>query len=224
MALVASLRDDHSLSQYFLQVDMLDKWFRDSYLNLNASKTKELIFDTRKSKGSFKPIVIDQVAIETVSSFKYLGTFIDDKLNFNTNTDFIYKKAQQRLFLLRKLKSFSVSSKVLEAVYRSLIESILSFNIVSWFGNLSVKNKTRLSRVVSQAGKIVGKQQIQLSELYSVALRRKSARILHDRSHPLSYCFEYLPSGRRLKIPLARKNMFKRSFIPSAVTILNSSI
>ena len=76
--------------------------------------------------------------VETVTSFKYLGTHIDDKLNFTNNTDFIYKKAQQRLFLLRKLKSFNVSEKVLESVSRSLKESILTFNLVMprWYGNV----------------------------------------------------------------------------------------
>ena len=90
------------------------------------------MFDNRKEKGVFRPVTFNQVPVETVTSFKYLGTHIDDKLNFTNNTDFIYKKAQQRLFLLRKLKSFDVSEKVLESVYRSLIESTLTFNVVMW--------------------------------------------------------------------------------------------
>ena len=31
------------------------------------------------------------------------------------------------------------------------------------------------------------------------------------------------PSGRRLEVPMARKNNYKKSFIPSAVTIFNKS-
>ena len=98
-----------------------------------------------------------------------MGTHIDDKLNFTNNTDCIYKQAQQSLFLLWKLKSFNFSEKVLELVYRSLIESILTFNIVMWYGNLSVKHRDLLARVVNMASKVVGRQQLQLCELYPAA-------------------------------------------------------
>ena len=88
-----------------------------------------------------------------VDSFKCLDTVVDQKLTFTQHVDFVFKKAQQRLFLLRKLKHFGVSQGILEMVYRSLIESILAFNIVTWFGVLTVRNEARLSRVVnSQQG------------------------------------------------------------------------
>jgi hypothetical protein len=38
------------------------------------------------------------------SSFKFLGIHITDKLNWSTHTDSVVKKAQQRLFNLRRLK------------------------------------------------------------------------------------------------------------------------
>ena len=89
-----------------------------------------------------------------MSSFKYLGTIVDSKLSFNDNLVYVYKKAHQRLYLLRKLRSFGVGSHVLESVYRCLVESVLSFNIVTWYGNLSVKNRARLARVVNTASKL----------------------------------------------------------------------
>ena len=79
--------------------------------------------------------------MEVVDSFKYLGTVVDQKLTFTQYVDFVFRKPQQRLFLLRKLKHFGVSQGILEMVYTSLIESILTFNIVTWFGVLTVRNK-----------------------------------------------------------------------------------
>ena len=76
--------------------------------------------------------------MEVVDSLKCLGTVADQKLTFTQQVDF--KKAQQRLFLLRTLKHFGDSQGILEIVYRSLIESILAFNIVTWFGVLTVRN------------------------------------------------------------------------------------
>ena len=87
---------------------------------------------------------------------------------------------------------------------------------MSWYENLSVKNKARLARVVNQADKIVGTKQLQLCDLYQQALS-------NDSTHPFNSAFETLPSGRRLRMPLAHKNCYKISFIPSAISILNSS-
>ena len=123
MALVGCLKDDYSLSQYFLQIDSLNCQFKSSFLELNIAKTKELVFGKGKAGNTPMPIYIDNQGVDIVSSFKYLGTLIDTNLIFCDHIDYIYKKAQQRLYLLRKLQSFDVSQHILELVYRGLIES-----------------------------------------------------------------------------------------------------
>jgi hypothetical protein len=133
----------------------------------------------------------------------------------------VYKKAQQRLFLLRKLRSFDVKQDILTAVYKSLIESVLTFNITSWFTLTSVKNKSKLSRIVNQGSKITGKTQNQLSVLHSQAVKRKAHLITQDPTHPLHKSFQLLPSGRRYRAPLSKKNIHKNSFIPIAINSLN---
>ena len=223
MALVARLKYEASLSSYFSEIDHLCCWFKENFLTLNITKTKELVLGNRKS-NELIPISIDSQDVEIVTSFKYLGSQLDKDLNFRVNTDSIYKKAQQRIYLLRKLKSFNVSTHVLVSVYRCCIESVLTFNIISWFGHLSVRDKTRLSRIVNICSKLVGVRFHDLEKIYTQALRRKSLLIMKDKSHPLHNHFQYLPSGRRLLVPRAQKNIFKKSFIPSAVAILNKNM
>ena len=140
----------------------------------------------------------------------------------STHRHKIQKKAQQRLHLLRKLRTFQVSKDILTLVYRSLIESVLTFNIASWYNQLTIKHKTKLTRIVNQAGKIPGCPH-PLSELYSRAAIRKAILITEDLSLPLHDSFQLLPSGRRFNGPLARKNTYKKSFIPSAIALLNST-
>ena len=43
--------------------------------------------------------------------------------------------------------------------HRGLIESILSFNIVTWYGNVNSKNRTKLARIVNIATKLIGREQ-----------------------------------------------------------------
>lgn len=221
MALVGLLSDENSLSQYFLQIQTLYEGFESSYLKLNTTKTEELIFGNKKEKDTQRPVVIGNQAVSIVESYKYLGTFIDSNLCFTDHISYICKKAEQRMYLLRKLKNFDVSESVLQKVYVSLIESVLLFNISVWFSHLTVKNKSRLARIVNTAGRLIGSKQRSLSELYQLSVYRKAVQIYSDKSHPLNERFQKLPSGRRLKVPLAKKSIFKRSFIPSAVSVLN---
>ena len=189
---------------------------------MNIGKTKELVIGS-KVCPDFTPVKINNESVEVVSCFKYLGSILDEKLTFNENTDYVAKKSQQRLYLLRKIKSFNVSQNVLQMVYRSLIESVLTFNIVLWYGNLTVKHRSKLSRIVNMAEKVIGRRQNSLLNLYHMAVKRKAHSIVNDSEHPLHSHFQKLPSGRHYRVPFARKNIFKKSFLPTAVTILNSN-
>ena len=100
--------------------------------------------------------------------------------------------------------------------------SLFQHSNLVWKLNLSVKNRARLARVVNTASKITGAIQKQLCDLYHLSVRRKSASILHDKTPPLNVCFQHLPSGRRLKVPLAQKNVYKKTFIPTAVSVSNA--
>ena len=85
-----------------------------------------------------------------------------------------------------------------------------------------MKGKAKLARIVGMAGKIIGAKQDSLSDLYLTAVERKTARNLDDEKHPLFSQFLKLQSGRRYKVPIAKKNVYKKSFIPSAISVLNS--
>ncbi|KAI3352556.1 hypothetical protein L3Q82_005204 [Scortum barcoo] len=77
-------------------------WCADNNLLLNTSKTKELIVvDFRKVKReTHDPIHINGMAVEHVSSFKFLGIHISENLSWTANTSSLIKKAHQRLFFL----------------------------------------------------------------------------------------------------------------------------
>jgi len=226
MALVARLTDEHSLSQYFDYINVLNTWFGSSFLELNVQKTKEICFEENRAQDAslVQPVMINNEAVEQVDTFKYLGTVLDKKASFSSHVDTVCKKANQRLYLLRKLKSFDVDRLILETVYRSLVESILTFNTIAWFGNLNVKDKAKLTRIVKLAGKIIGLEQKPLSGLYELFVKRKARKIVNDPTHPLHDAFQMLPSGRRFRAPLAKRNLYKRSFLPTAITVLNARV
>uniref|UniRef100_A0A8C7H559 Alkylated DNA repair protein AlkB homologue 8 N-terminal domain-containing protein n=1 Tax=Oncorhynchus kisutch TaxID=8019 RepID=A0A8C7H559_ONCKI len=201
----------------------LCNWVLD-FLTLNVNKTKEMIVDFRKQQSEHPPIHIDGTVVERVVSFKFLGVHITDKLNWSTHTDSIMKKAQQRLFNLRRLKKFGLSPKALTNFYRCTIESILSGCITAWYGNCSAHNRKALQRVVRSAQRITGGKLPALQDTYTTRCHRKAIKIIKDSNHPSHCLFTPLSSRRRgqYRCIKAGTERLKNSFYLKAIRLLNS--
>ncbi len=72
----------------------------------------------------------------------------------------------QQLFL-RRIGRFGVSQNTLEIAYKALLESVLTYNLTSWYGHLNCKQKNNLARVTKTASKIIGRPQSNLGEVYT---------------------------------------------------------
>ena len=131
----------------------MTRWCKDNYLDLNVEKAREMIVDFRRN-GYVGELVIG-VIVEKVNEYKYLGTVLDNKLTFESNTNCIVKKCHQRMFCIFRLRSFGVSRKTLQMFYCSFIDSVLTSSFVCWFGTLSVKNRGRLNSIVNRGSKVV---------------------------------------------------------------------
>lgn len=62
-------------------------WSHTDHLQLNTSKTKELYIDFGKSRPDPQALVIRGSDMEIVSTHKYLGVWLDDKLDWTYNSD-----------------------------------------------------------------------------------------------------------------------------------------
>ena len=65
---------------------------------------------------------IQGLDIEIVGEYKYLGVHLNNKLDWTTNTDVLYRKGQSRLHLLRRLRSFGVCRTLLRTFYDTVVE------------------------------------------------------------------------------------------------------
>ncbi|XP_070182906.1 uncharacterized protein [Littorina saxatilis] len=79
------IKDSDELA-YRSEVDRLVAWCSDNNLELNVSKTKELIVDFRRKKIPITSLTINGEVVEQVESFKFLGTTITSSLSWETNT------------------------------------------------------------------------------------------------------------------------------------------
>jgi hypothetical protein len=196
-------------------------WCDDNFLDMNVTKTKEIVFDFRREKDDVLPSVIHGEAVEIVETYKYLGTVFDSQLKWEENTQCLVKRGQQRMYLLRKLKSFSVDTKILSLFYQSFIESLLTFSFICWFHSLNVKDRNSLNSIVNVCSKIIGVRQRDLASFCDQQILRKTSRIFASADHFLKPEFTLLPSGRRFAIPACRGNRRSKSFVPCAIRLLN---
>ena len=153
----------------------------------------------------------------------YLGVHIGNLLCWKTHIDNLCNRLQQRLYFLRRLRLYGVSSHIMMIFYRAIVESILRYAITSRFGNLTVKLRSKLASMHKTAMKIVGRKEYEpIQSIYEQAVRRKAKKIISNSQHPLFPEYKTLPSGRRLRVPLCKSNRLKLSFVPASNKLLNN--
>ncbi len=219
---VVGLISNRDETNYRSEVSRLAGWCSDNNLSLNVEKTKEIVVDFRRVHTQHAPLTINGATVERVSSTKFLGVHITEDLSWTNNTAALAKKAQQRLYFLRKLRRARAPAPIMCTFYRGTIESILTSCITVWYGACNASCRKSLQRIVRAAEKIVGVSLPSLQDIYNTRLTRKALSIAGDPTHPTHNFFSLLPSGRRLRSLQARTNRLKDSFIHQAVRKLNS--
>ncbi|KAI4884426.1 hypothetical protein NFI96_009490 [Prochilodus magdalenae] len=183
-AIVGCVRNGQEREYRSLVEDFVE-WCTTNHLKLNITKTKEMCIDFRRSRPSQQPISIKGVDVEVVRSYRYLGVHLDERLDWSVNTDTVYKKAQSRLYFLRRLGSFRICQKLLLMFYQSVVASVLFYAVVCWGGSISKRDAGRLDRLVRKAGSVLG---LELESLTPLAERRALSKLLNimdNVHHPL---------------------------------------
>ncbi|KAI4880985.1 hypothetical protein NFI96_013666 [Prochilodus magdalenae] len=165
------------------------------------------------------------VDVEVVRSYRYLGVHLDERLDWSVNTDIVYKKAQSRLYFLRRLGSFRICQKLLLMFYQSVVASVLFYAVVCWGGSISKRDAGRLDRLVRKAGSVLG---LELESLTPLAERRALSKLLHimdNVHHPLHSTIIRQRSSfsGRLLSQSCSTDRLRKSFVPQAIKLFNSS-
>ena len=190
-------------------------------MNLNVSKTKAIVFDFRKSRPTIPQLaIIASEYVERVSEYKYLGIIIDDKLTGSQNTQMVYKKCTQRVPHLRIVYNLEVSPVIVSLLYKSIIESVLSYSIAVWYGRLSTRDRNKLNKIIKTSQRL-GARVTSLEDLFNKFALIQVKKIMSNKNHPLYDMYTFLRSGRRLALPSIRTTRYKNSFVPKSIKLYN---
>lgn len=166
-----------------IHTDRMVEWCEKNSLIINAKKTKEFIFGLPESLYP-PPVIINNTDIEQVFSYKYLGIHVDAALSWSAHIDYICGKMQQRIYFLRRLRSFGTSKSILLLFFQFIVPSVMQYGVSAWYSCLSVQLKARLGRLLSIRSKTVGQTP---EPIFKAAYARRilslEGNILHDPTH-----------------------------------------
>ena len=149
---------------------------------------------------------------------------MDASLSWSAHIDYICSKAQQRIYFLRRLRSFGANTQILLLFFQSIVQSVILYGSTAWYSCLSVQLKAWLGKLIRICSKIVGQTlETNVQAAHTKRMLSLAGNITSDPTHILFEEYQLLPSNRRFRVPRARLNRLRNSFVPQSVKLLNES-
>ena len=117
-------------------------WLKINKLSLNIKKTHYMIFTTKRKIIEFLDIKIDGTNIERVDDTKFLGVYIDEKLNWKKHISYLSGKVSRGMGILVKARKL-ITPDALKTLYFSFIYPFFTYCNHVW-GKTSATSLNRL--------------------------------------------------------------------------------
>ena len=230
---------DPTKSKVYKQISEIQKYAMSNKMKLNLNKCKFMLFNPTNNYDFIPELEAEGQSIETVGKMKILGMIVTDDLKWRANTENMTKRAYNRLWIVKRLKSLGASLDDLVEVYTKQIRSILEFGVPVWNSSLTKEESYEIERVQKAFLHIVlgseyfnYENALTISDLEKLESRRvtlcsrfakKSSR--HSKHKHWFKANEKVQNTRShkpaFKEPLGRLTRYKNSPIPYMTRLLN---
>jgi len=113
------------------ELDNINDWLILNKLSLNTEKTKAMLFHMPQRTVTIPNICINNVDIEFVDKFDFLGIILDKNLNWSDHILKISHKISKTIAVMNKLKHL-LPRYILLTLYKSLVMPHLLYGIHLW--------------------------------------------------------------------------------------------
>jgi len=200
-------------------ISQMNQWCLDNNLLLNTEKTQ--IMTVMKSKSVSRHLLHSP-------TIKILGVTFNEKLKWNTHINNIFKKASQRIHIIRKLK-YCLSKQELIVIYKAFIQSILLY-ACELFIKLPQSLEAHCNRITKRCHRIICHPTCTCNLIQSPSsLRQRHAvrlfnKALCDPNHPVFHLIPHrLKYSGKFCQPNAATERRRMAFIPTVTSIINNS-
>ena len=148
-----------SLQNNPLQDDLLSlsRYTSKKQWKIKESKTEIMKFNFSSSLDFPPELNINgfQDLVKVTTATKLLGVMVTDNLKWESNTQYICKKAYKKMWTLRRMKILDVDPYVILEVYTKEIRSVLELAVPAWHSGLTQKQSATIERVQKVAVSII---------------------------------------------------------------------
>jgi hypothetical protein len=155
-SLIADFADDKAFIALYPSVasahiqehlSLLEKWYKEWGVKINETKLTHYTFTLRKRK--FPPITLNEQALPTAVSTRYLGIIIDQYLTWSPHLSDKLLSLNNRFRLLCSFLTPShMSLPIKLLIYKLYIKSMWTYGIQLW-GSAKISNINRIQRFQS---------------------------------------------------------------------------
>ena len=214
--------------KYNMQRDLTNiaKWCRSNKLSLNIKKNKCMLFRSRERlKNTRCPkLCINNIRLDIVHQYKYLGVILDSHLTFNKQLNNIIKITAYKINLLAKMRQYLTEFASI-TIYKTMILPYFDYGDIL-FTEASTKLLDKLDRLQLRAVKICLRLDGNAPE--NILLNSAGVAKLCQRrnAHLLNYMYKKKECIEMLDIKnvntRARKAPIFKTIIPSCEKYKNS--
>lgn len=131
----------------------VNQWLKKNQLKLNVGKSNFIIFDRNRTVDNFESIQVNHSEINRIYQTKYLGLYLDSKLNWHAHINNIKNKIRPIMFATRRLR-YCLHKDALLNIYHAHIASRLIYLNPVWSG-ASVTKINELSILQNKCLRVV---------------------------------------------------------------------
>ena len=114
-----------------IELNKVNNWLHENKLSLNIEKTKCMIFHRHQKKIEQLSFSINEVQIDNVSSFKFLGIMLNEHLTWKAHANMITLKLSKVLGIINKLKYVYLKAALM-TLYSCLFLSHINYGLLLW--------------------------------------------------------------------------------------------
>ena len=133
-----------SVTKMQADINVLEQWCCKNGIMVNTDKTKMMVFGSSASLKSLPEfgVTFNQVPLQTVTSYKYLGVELDNKLNYDKHVQKLISQVSGKLKQFRRMRCF-LNSTAAMLVYKNMLLPIIEYGDILLTA-CSFENKRRL--------------------------------------------------------------------------------
>ena len=224
-------------------LDTLSTDCADSLMIIHAFKCAAMHIIPSKRPIVLPDLHLNDTPLPVVTECKLLGVHLNNEMTWTTHVNYILSRARKNFFILYRARKFTFSHDTLLILYHWFIRTMLEYAAPVWHPGITQEQRHNIEKIQRRSFRIILQQDY---ESYEQALARLGQQTLHQRREMLTLRLargilrspihrDLLPPSlgdihgrntrhrRRLQPVRCRTERYKKSFVPYAVKLLNST-